>query len=65
LAIKLPAVEPVVDDFSSAPELMPSTTGSTAGRLYTFILESNAYTHINTNRIMTVLVPKENTLTGL
>lgn len=50
MAIKLPAVEPVVDGVSS---------GSTS------VLESNAYMHIHTKRIMAVLVPKENTLTDL
>lgn len=50
LAIKLPAVEPVVDGVSS---------GSMS------VLESNAYMNIHTKRIMAVLVPKENTLTDL
>lgn len=50
MAIKLPAVEPVVNNVSS---------GSMS------VLESNAYMHIHTKRIMPVLVPKENTLTDL
>lgn len=58
MAIKLPAVEPVLDGISSGPQARLQG-GST------FLLESNAYMHIHTNRIMAVLVPKENTLTDL
>lgn len=51
LAIKLPAVEPVVDGISSGPKLMPSTTGSTAGRLYISpgIKRIHAHTHKQDN----------------